>query len=322
MIRYLSRSDIENLKVSGVALADGIEKILAAAANGCAQNNPKSSCQLPDGRLFQSILAVGIDAPAPPYAATKVVGLSPFNHDKNLPHIGSVIVLLDGSTGLPCCIMDGSWITAMRTAALSLVVARRFARPGAQRMGFIACGAQARAHLAVFQEEFPIDFVTAYSRRPESAKQFVDWCTTQGVEAQWSPNPQVAVTGQDIVVSSVPGQSDPLAFLRAEWLDPGSFAALVDLGRSWSEPGFDDVDHRIVDSREQAEKAQKLRRFTPAGPYTMDLQELIEVPTPLSYCPNQRAVFVFQGLALADLAAAAIVYDQSIATNTGTLLPE
>jgi len=201
-------------------------------------------------------------------------------------------------------------------------VARRFARSDAKTMGFIACGAQARAHLTVFKQQFPIGFVTAYSRRPESAKKFVDWCRTQGVEAQWSPHPEAAVTGQDIVVSSVPDQSAPLAFLRAEWLAPGSFAALVDLGRSWCDQGFDDVDHRIVDSREQAEKSQKVRRFTPAGPYTMDLQELIEAPTPWRSCSSERAIFVFQGLALADLAAAAIVYDQSIATNTGTLLPE
>jgi len=321
MIRYLSRSDIENLEVSGLALADGIEAILTAAAHGSAQNNPKSSCQLPDGRLFQSILAVGIDAPAPLYAATKVVGLSPLNHEKDLPHISSVIVLLDGSTGLPCCIMDGTWITAMRTAALSLVVARRFARTDARRMGFIACGAQARAHLTVFKEQFPVGCVTAYSRRPESAKQFVDWCGTQGVEAHWSPDPQAAVSGQDIVISSVPDQSAPLAFLRAEWLDPGSFAALVDLGRSWCDQDFDDVDHRIVDSREQAEKSQKVRRFTPAGPYTMDLQELITAPGPWRSGSNERALFVFQGLALADLAAAAIVYDQSITAHTGTLLP-
>ncbi len=322
MIRYLSRGDIENLEVSGLTLADGIENILTAAAHGHAQNNPKSSCQLPDGRLFQSIFAVGIDTPAPPYAATKVVGLSPSNHDNGLPHIGSIIVLLDGTTGLPCCIMDGSWITAMRTAALSLVVARRFARTDAYRLGFIACGAQARAHLTVFKEQFPIRSVTAHSRRPETAKQFVEWCRTQGVEAQWSPQPRAAVADQDIVISSVPDQSYPLAFLRAEWLEPGAFAALVDLGRSWSDEGFEDVDHRIVDSREQAEKSQKLRRFTPAGPYTMDLQELVEAPIPKGDSSIERAIFVFQGLALADLAAAAIVYDQSVATNTGTLLPE
>ena len=322
MIRYLTRNDIEKLGVSGLMLADGVESILSAASHGHAQNSPKSSCQLSDGRLFQSIMAVGVDAPAPPYAATKVVGLSPSNHNNGLPHIGSMIVLLDGSTGLPCCIMDGSWITETRTAALSLVVARRFARTDAQRLGFIACGAQARAHLTVFKEQFPIRLVTAYSRRPETAKHFVDWCRTQGVEAQWSPHPKAAVSEQDIVISSVPDQSAPLAFLRAEWLEPGTFAALVDLGRSWCDEGFDEIEHRIIDSREQAEKSLKLRRFTPVGPYTMDLQELIETPIAKSSSLNERAIFVFQGLALADLAAAAMVYEQSVETNTGTLLPE
>ncbi|MGI9413231.1 MAG: ornithine cyclodeaminase family protein, partial [Hyphomicrobiales bacterium] len=172
MIRYLSRNDIETLGVTGTALADAVENCLRAAAGGAAENVPKSGVQLADGRLFQSIMAVGHGASAPLYGATKVVGLAPDNAAKGLPHIGSVIVLLDAETGLPCGIMDGSWITEMRTAALSLVAARRFAAKDAQSIGFVACGAQALAHLAVLGEEFPLTSVTAFGRRRQTAEAF------------------------------------------------------------------------------------------------------------------------------------------------------
>ncbi|MFT5115244.1 MAG: ornithine cyclodeaminase/alanine dehydrogenase-like protein (mu-crystallin family) [Parasphingorhabdus sp.] len=320
MIRYLSRNNVEHLGVNGSMLANRIEQTIVASANGAVENLPKSAVQLEDGRLFQSIMAVGKSSPAPPYAATKVVGLSPDNHQKGLPHIGSVIVLLDRSTGLPLCIMDGSWITETRTAALSLIVARRFARPDAQCIGFVACGAQARSHLAVLKKEFPLTKVTAFSRNVKTAESFATWVREQGLEAIVTEDPMKAVAAQDIVVSSVPQGSAPMGFLQAQWLEPGAFATLVDLGRSWSEDGFLAIESKIVDNRLLAEKAQKTRPFTPSGPYTQDLEELITKSGSGNHSSNQRAVFVFQGIALADLAAAALVFEKAVEANAGTQL--
>ena len=321
VIRYLSRGDVEGLGVTGNALADAIERCLRAAALGMAENVPKSGVLLADGRLFQSIMAVGHGNPAPPYGATKVIGLSPDNHAKGLPHIGSVIVLLDAETGLPCAIMDGSWITEMRTAALSLVVARRLARRDSSHIGFVACGAQARAHLAALREVFPLTSVTAHSRRLETAEAFAAHARSFGLEAYATSDPQNAVKDMDIVVTSVPAGSQSLGFLRAEWLKEGAFAALVDLGRSWRDRGFEDIEHRIVDDRAQAAKGSKTRKLTPPGPYSMDLTELVAKHDSVKRATRERAIFVFQGLALADLAAAALVFDGAVAEQVGTLLP-
>lgn len=320
-IRYLSREDVQALGVTGTALADAIEDSLRAAAVGAAENVPKSGVQLADGRLFQSIMAVGHGAMAPPYAATKVVGLSPHNHTRGLPHIGSLIVLLDAETGLPCSVMDGSWITEWRTAALSLVVARRLASRDAASIGFVACGAQARSHLAVFKEAFPLTTVTAFGRRRESVEAFVSHARALGFDASATDTPEAAVRGRDIVVTSVPDGSDPLGYLQAEWLKEGAFASLVDLGRSWEDRNFQSFEHRVVDDRAQAEKSQKTRKFTPSGPYTADLTELVAQQDPPQRSPGNRSLFVFQGLALADLAAAALVFERAKLTETGTILP-
>ena len=320
MIRYLSRDNVEQLAVSGTVIADAIEVAIRAEAVGAAENVPKSGVQLADGRLFQSVMAVGIDSPAPPYAATKVVGLSPNNHEKGLPHIGSVIVLLDAITGIPCSIMDGSWITEMRTAALSLVVARKFARPESSRIGFIACGAQARSHLAVFKERYPLSTATAYSRRRDTAELFAEHARSIGLKAVVTIDPKSAVENQDIVITSVPHGPETLGFLDPNWIEPGAYAALVDLGRSWQALGLSGVEHRIVDNRLQAEKSAKTRGFNPPGPYTLDLGEMIAGSGVQEKSPGDRALFVFQGLALADLAAAALVYEQAVAGDIGLIL--
>jgi len=320
VIRYLSRSDIEGLGITGVALADAIEDCLRAAAAGAATNVPKSGVQLDDGRLFQSILAVGHGVPAPLYAATKVVGLAPDNHARGLPHIGSVIVLLDGETGQPAGLMDGSWITERRTAALSLVAARRLAVPASSRIGFVACGAQARAHLEVFAEVFPLTSVAGISRQQASAEAFADFARERGFTAEACDAPRAAVAESDIVITSVPAGTEPLGFLDPGWLKPGSFASFVDLGRSWRDDGFADFAHLVVDDREQASKSGARRKITPAGPFTADIGELVNAAASADRAPEDRAIFVFQGLALADLAAAVAVHEAAEAADAGVML--
>lgn len=319
-IRYLSRDDIERLGLKGAALADAIERMLLAAALGAAASLPKTSKALADGRLYQSMTAVGLGAPAPALAATKVVGLAPDNAARGLPHIGALIVVNDGETGLPVAVMDATWITEARTAALTLVAGRRLARRSARAIGFVACGAQARAHLALLREELPLAKVSAYSRRMETAEAFAVRARGLGLEARAVTDPKAAVCGQDVVVTSVPAAAGLQPFLDAAWLAPGAFASLVDLGRSWREEGFAAVEHLIVDDRAQAEGGTAKRRLTPSGPYTGDLRELVSGAVAGRTSESERAVFVFQGTALADLAAAALALDAAAGAGIGTLL--
>ena len=320
-IRYLSREDVERLGLRGTALAGAIEGALQAASRGAAKNFPKTSSISADGRLFQSIMAVGFEAPAPVMAATKIVGLSPANHARGLPHIGGLIVLNDGETGMPVAVMDATWITEARTAALSLVAARRYARRDARNIGFIGCGAQAHAHLSVFSEVFPLATVTAYSRGRPSAEALAARAYAMGLEAQIADAPRTAVSGQDIVISSVPDSPGLVPFLNADWLSPGSFAALVDLGRSWRPEGFEAFEYRLVDDRAQAEASRAYRKLTPDGPYDADLVELACDPALVRQSERARAVFTFQGMALADLAAAALVAATAAEAGIGMLLP-
>ena len=318
-IRYLPAADVARLRVPGSAMADAIEAAFTATAVGALQNMPKCSATHADGRLYQAILAVGHHDPAPPFAAVKVVGLSPTNEAAGLPHLGGVIILLDRASGLPRTIMDATWVTAHRTAAITLVAARRLARQDARRIGFVACGDQARAHLAVLRSEFPLTEVTAYSRRMETAEAFTNWARASGIEARAVREPRDAVSGQDIVITSVPAAAGLAPFLDADWLEPGAFASLVDLGRCWIDKGFGGIDHVWVDDRAQSVSAK--RKMTPAGPYTSDLIEAVAKGAPRRQTLSERGVLVFQGVALADLAVAALVAERAEAQGVGMALP-
>lgn len=320
-IRYLSRRDVEGLAVAPSRIADAIEATLRASVDGNARNFPKTTLALPDGGLYQSTLAGGTADPAPRYTAVKVLGLSPGNEARGLPHMGGVIVLLARDTGLPAGILEAGWITDMRTAAISLVAARKLARKTSRRIGFLACGAQARSHLIALASEFPIDTVTACSRRADTARTFAEWARSRGFDATAVEKPEQVVRDHDIVVSSVPAAPGLQPTLDADWLAPGSFATLVDLGRSWHDRGFEQIPLRVTDDRTQAEGKLATRRLVPAGPYTADLAELVTGRATGRTRDDERAVFTFQGLAIADLAAAALVFDAAVAAGLGTLLP-
>ena len=107
----------------------------------------------------------------PPLAMHKWVGLSDANAARDLPHLGSLVVLSDLASGMPLAVIDGTWITAARTAAVSTVAARRLARPDSKRIGFVGSGVQATGHLAALRWRlFPVAEVAVFSRAHDSAR--------------------------------------------------------------------------------------------------------------------------------------------------------
>jgi alanine dehydrogenase len=314
---YLSRADVLALEIDPDAVRVALEGLLARKAAGGVRNAPKLSLLPGAGRLFQAMIAVADD---PPLAATKVVGLAPDNRACGLPHISALIVLADVESGVPMALMDASWITAVRTAAMTSVAARRLARPDATRIGFVACGAQARSHLAALRALFPLREVRAYSRQPDTARSFAAEARALGLEAEAVNDPRDAIVGLDILVTSVPAAPGLEPFLNPDWLAPGSFASLVDLGRSWRRPeALGRLDLRAVDDHEQT--AQAGGKLAYHGPFDADLTELAARRKPGRRTPEQRAMFISQGLAAADLAVAALVYDRARARGRGARLP-
>lgn len=66
----------------------------------------------------------------------KTVVLNAGNGKRGLPTINGVVTLLDGVTGQAVGLVEGNWITAVRTAGLTATAARRLARPSSRKAGF------------------------------------------------------------------------------------------------------------------------------------------------------------------------------------------
>ena len=129
------------------------------------------------------------------------------------------------------------------------------------------------------------------------------------------------VEGMDVVITTVPEGAAKLEVLDTAWLAPGAFAGAVDLGRSWNRATLRGVDILATDEHEQSRALAAMGRMSFAGPYEADLAELTTSARPERTSDKQRTMFVFSGHALADLAAAQVVYETALERNLGVRLP-
>ena len=211
-------------------------KPLREKAAGRLLTAPKSALLPGDGRYMMSTLAVGTD---PAFTILKAVSVCPDNPDLGLPAINGSILVFDAHTGLLTALLDANWVTAVRTAALSAVAARRFAQRDARSIGFIGTGVQARSHLAAFMAEYPIAEIRAFGRGRKNLDALIDHARGLGLTASAAESPEDALRDVDIVVTSVTLDYTIEPFLDARWLKPGAFAAITDLGIPWLKEGLD-----------------------------------------------------------------------------------
>ena len=310
-IRYLSRRDVRRLSVSAREIADRLETLLSAERAGDAWEAPKASIAPGDGRLSLALLSA---AREPPLSVLKTVGVAPGNTARGLPHIGGIVVVHDGASGMPVAILDAEHITAVRTAAISLVAARRLARAESSAIGFIGCGVQAGSHLDALASELPIERIVAFSRRRESAEALCARARAADISGRVTDDPDDAMTGVDIVVSSIPDRPGFEPFLDAGRLDAGAFAIGVDLGRSWIPETLAAFDRVVVDSLLRHAAAP----LVTSVPVEADLVALLDESRRTD--GNARTAFMFRGVGLGDLAAASICLERAQACGIGTML--
>ena len=245
---YLPSGVLENLEVSAQDVVGAIEKLFLGRAQGTVWNAPKTTIEPGDGRYFMNTLSVAND---PPYAAVKALGLNPENPSRGLEAISGLVVLHDSVSGWPIAVIDGNWVTAVRTAGLTAVAAKYLARPDCEVIAFIACGVQGRSHLDVFAELYPLKEIRAFGRGSANRDKLCEIAENKGLKAIKSETTQAAIEGADIVITSVPHGLVKEPFLEAHWLKPGAFAGIVDLAGPWIDDTMPAIDRIIVDDLEQ-----------------------------------------------------------------------
>lgn len=303
---YLSKNTLEALAITTDEVVNSIEKLIHGQRHSQVWNAPKAVVTPPDGRYMMATLSAADD---PPFLAVKSLILNPRNRERGLSNINSLVMLLDSDTGLPLAVMDGNWITAVRTAGLSAVAAKRLARPEASIVAFIGCGVQANSHLQAFASLFPLKEVRAFGRGSTSRDALCQTAEKMGLSPVPSNSPQDAVTNADLIVSSVTLSPGLVPFMDARWLKPGAFAAITDLAAPWFKDSMPAFNRIVID--DIAQEAQMTEPLVEPELVSGDITGLINGDIGGRRCDDERTAFIFRGLALGDLALAALAYQRA-----------
>lgn len=316
-ILYLSDDDVRRCQCTPAQMNDALEDIFTQKHHGRAQVARELS--MPDDKGNKYAGKGGVMA-QPALASIKWYGYFGSNIDRRLPVFNPLIILNEGECGLPIAIMNGDWISQMRTASITAVAAKHMARPDSRRIAFIGCGQQARSHLNALRATFPLDHVNAYSRTIEGARRFADEVVSTGLTADAFDDPRKVVEGCDIVISAVPRLARNNGFMDATWLPEGVFVGAMDLGYSWQGESLLALDRVITDDLQAVTAGETLKLNYP-GTFEAGLAEVVTGNVRGRLSAAERNGIVFAGTGLADTAAAAMIYRLAREQKLGTTLP-
>ncbi|PKN18492.1 MAG: ornithine cyclodeaminase family protein [Deltaproteobacteria bacterium HGW-Deltaproteobacteria-6] len=202
----LTRRDVEGILTPAVT-NDTVEKAFHAYGLGQTDMPPKSYLYFPKGDLRSMPAYVhggGFDI-----AGIKCVTVHPQNAAGSLPTVMAVIILNDPRTGFPLAILDGTYLTCVRTGAAGAIAAKYLSREDAEVAGFVGCGAQARSQLSCLQNVRKIRKIKIWQFEGDKvcAQTFRRWAKAAcHVEAVVSSRIDDVTLNADVVVTSTPSR--------------------------------------------------------------------------------------------------------------------
>lgn len=317
MALWLSEADVRAV-LSPAELIGAMESALRAFSSGQVNQPVRTAIEVADRTFFASMPALYRDQAV---LGAKLVTVYPGNAARGLHTHLAVVNLFDPETGELLAIMDGRYITEVRTAAASAVSVRHLARPDAKVLAILGSGVQAASHFDALRCVRGFTEIRVWSPTREHLEAFV-----QGREgAHAADSAQQAVRGADVVVVAT---SSVTPAIRSEWVSDGAHVIAIGACR----PSQREVDpvlvaraRLFVDSRaaalqESGDIVQSIRegRFG-EDHVAAELGQVISGARPGRTDSAQVTLYKSLGLAIEDIVAAGLVHRRAVERNLGIL---
>jgi len=214
-VLLLGRSEIEELLNMGEAIK-AVEHSFRLKTEGGTIMPPKLYLNLPQYQGDFRAMPVYIDGSA----GVKWVSVYPDNWRQNLPSIVATIILCDPNTGYPLAIMDGTYITNVRTGAAGGVAVKYLARRDSSVIGFIGAGMQAKTQLLAISEVLPqIKEVKVFDLHRDTSLKYAEEMGS-GLSLNIGPVETIReATEADIVVTTTPSRTP---IVKKQHIRPGT----------------------------------------------------------------------------------------------------
>jgi ornithine cyclodeaminase len=324
---YLTQEDVKKTGLTMKQMIDVVEETFKLHGEGKTILPAKTVLDLDErkrGRINIMPAYVGGDIDV---CGIKWIAGFPGNPVKyGIPRANGIIILNDSWKGLPLVIMDGTWISAMRTGAVTGVGAKYLARRDSETVAIIGCGVQARTQILALKTILPsIKEVRGFDKRPEASVRFAKEIETNlGLTVKPAETAKEAVVGADVIVT-VTVADEPI--VRNDWIKAGSFFSHIG---SYQEEDYDTVlkaDKIVVDDWEHVKHRGTpiLAKLYSAGlikdeDIYANLSELVSGKKPGREKDSERIFFSPIGMGTEDVAIAYRVYKKALEKKIGRKL--
>ncbi len=319
--RLLTSHDVARL-LAGQDLVTLMEQALVAFSAGEVVQPMRTSVFVGPERAVLALMPAHI--PSRAALGSKLVTVFNGNHARDLPSHFATILLFDDQTGALIAVMDGSYITEVRTAAVSAVAVRHLAGKPVSRLAIFGCGVQARSHARVVAAEVPgLEEVRVWSPMGEPAR-FVEAMRAElRIPIELAARGEAAARGADLCVLAT-SSAEPV--IQRAWVGAG--ALVVSVGACRRDQREMDpqlvADARVfVDSREAAlVESGDVVQGIEEGRFAADhirgeLGEAVVGRVPSRVSADDIVVFKSLGLAVEDVAVADLLYRRALAERVG-----
>lgn len=291
-----------------------------AHTSGITTVAPNAWLRLPEPRRAWLKLLAGHD---PSASALGVKVLARFPENPPGANLGSLVLLFDEDDGFPLAILEGAYLTAVRTGAGAGLATQVLARPDASSIGLVGTGVVAwYSLLSVVLARPELRRVTVYSRSRERREAFAARARDElDVEVVTVGSVRDAVVGADVVITA---SNSATPVLMAEHIERGQLVNAMGI-RFEVDPVALARCILVVDGRQEARNEGKVSVGIAAGTVTADdiraeLGEVLAGTVAVRPSQEQAILFDSSGVAIQDVDAARVVWERAEAEGVGTLV--
>ena len=321
-ILFLSRNQIE-------ALLD-LKKVIPAIETGFGQDAESKVLTFPVVResLEDTGGIFGIKSgyiPKEQLLGYKAGGYWKTNLEKGVPGHQSLIVLYNPQTGIPKAVMDGNFITIIRTGAAGAIAAKYLARKNAKKLGVVGTGVQGRIQTLALKEVLSLEEISFFDENRTAREQFQKQMTSQFPAVKLAKNVEEAVIGNDILITATPSFR---FIVREEWIDSGMHINAIGAdtrGKQELEPSILQKAKVVVDNRVQSGTIGECQHAIGLGlidesKIHAELGEIVLGRKSGRTSPEEITLFDATGVAFQDLITAGLAYNLAVKQKVGQLL--
>lgn len=319
-VLYLTKAECANAGVTRDRILELTKEVLIAHGKKEYEMPAKIGVH-PYSEVFYHAMPAYV--PSMKALGCKWIECYPSNPQKfNLPQTTGLLIMNDISSGCPIAVMDSTWLTSMRTPAVTVLAAAKL-DPDAETFGMFGCGVQGQEHVRyVVKTLKKLKKIYVYDVKEEMMDKLIEKVQPEiEVKIIKAKSPKEVAENCKVMSSATLIIRDTLSVVKNEWISKGQTILPCDLNTFWDPAITKRADKYIVDSTEEHELFEQMGYF-PDGlcKITAQTGEVMAGLKPGRESKDELIVCSNIGMSVCDVAVGRELFDIALEKGMGKIL--